>query len=84
MFKKFNLISYIKSSDTLAKLQTFLNKRFSTPIKKYCSRCTSPSPQSASPFGFTRSHNITPSLYGSGQKITAHSKAMSVIPGIKF
>lgn len=86
IIKRFNLLSRIKDASTMAKLERFMSKRFSTPLRAYSTTRETPCPTTGivTPHTRNRKSTFTPSLRTSKRIITPHMKASSVIPGIEF
>lgn len=64
----------------MAKLERFISKRFSTPLRAYSTSRDTPTPSTPHP----RRTPISTSMRVSKHAITPHMKASSVIPGIEY
>lgn len=64
----------------MAKLERFISKRFSTPLRAYSTCRDTPTPTTPHP----RRTPMTTSMRVSKHAITPHMKASSLIPGIEF
>lgn len=64
----------------MAKLERFIAKRFSTPLRAYSTCRDTPTPSTPLP----RRTPLSTSMRVSKHAITPHMKASSVIPGIEF